>query len=153
MARLCAPSPWLSRQFLTTCGCYVKMSWGNCSVKVSSYGDFHDEQEGTAPATGGRGQVGTRHEGRGNRASLTRAWAENAHGSFPDRADRIRIATVDSARSLIAILLVLELGDIQRFPSAKHLASYFGLTPRVRATADGVRLGRAREPDAVLEYC
>jgi hypothetical protein len=28
------------------CRCYVKMSWGNCSVRVSSpYGDLHDEPE------------------------------------------------------------------------------------------------------------
>jgi len=32
-------------------------------------------------------------------------------------------------------VLVLELGDIHRFPTAKHLASYIGLTPRVRASA------------------
>src|SRR5437588_11038189 len=32
------------------CYCYIEMSWGNCSVKVSSpYGDFHDEPEGVAP--------------------------------------------------------------------------------------------------------
>jgi transposase len=40
-----------------------------------------------------------------------------------------------------AILLVLELGDVARFPSAKHLASSVGLTPRVRASADRIRLG------------
>ena len=38
-------------------------------------------------------------------------------------------------------MLVLELGDIHRFPTAKHLASYIGLTPRVRASADRVRSG------------
>jgi hypothetical protein len=33
-----------------TCYCYIKMSWGNCSVKMSSpYGDFHDEPQGVAP--------------------------------------------------------------------------------------------------------
>src|SRR2546427_10727851 len=32
----------------------MKMSWGNCSVKMSSpYGDFHDEREGTAPGRPG----------------------------------------------------------------------------------------------------
>jgi len=40
-----------------------------------------------------------------------------------------------------AILLVLELGDVQRVPSAKHLARYVGLTPTVRASADEVRAG------------
>jgi len=35
---------------LDRCRCYMKMSWGNCSVKVSCpHGDFHDEPEGIAP--------------------------------------------------------------------------------------------------------
>ena len=37
--------------------------------------------------------------------------------------------------------MVLELADIRRFPSAKHMASYIGLTPRVRASAGRVRVG------------
>lgn len=39
----------------------------------------------------------------------------------------------------MVILLVLELADIARFPSAKHVTSYIGLMPRVRASADRVR--------------
>src|SRR5262245_53148497 len=42
------------------CYCYIKMSWGNCSVKMSSpHGDIHDEPEGVAP-----GGVGHRRAGR-----------------------------------------------------------------------------------------
>jgi transposase len=44
-------------------------------------------------------------------------------------------------RTFIAIVLVLEPGDIQRSPTAKHLASYIGLTPRVRLSAVRVRTG------------
>src|SRR5439155_10958015 len=48
--RLYAPPPGVSRSRSACCCCYMKMSWGNCSVKVSCpHGDFHDEQEGTAP--------------------------------------------------------------------------------------------------------
>jgi transposase len=36
---------------------------------------------------------------------------------------------------------VLELGDIQRFASAKRVASDVGLTPRVRGSAGRVRAG------------
>lgn len=52
-----------------------------------------------------------------------------------------RLMTLPGIGPFTAILLVLELGDVHRFPSAKHLASYVGLTPRVRASADRIRLG------------
>jgi len=52
-----------------------------------------------------------------------------------------RLLTIPGIGPFLAILLVLELGDVQRFPSAKHLASYIGLTPRIRASADRVRSG------------
>lgn len=54
---------------------------------------------------------------------------------------------------LIAIILVLELGNVQRFPSAKHLASYVGLTPRVRASGDRLRTGHiSKEGNAILRW-
>src|SRR5215472_15242202 len=45
------------------CYCYMKMSWGNCSVKMSSpYGDFHDEPEGSAPRRSGHRGLGRPHQ-------------------------------------------------------------------------------------------
>src|SRR5262245_6292136 len=41
-----------------------------------------------------------------------------------------RLATIPGIGPFIAIVLVLELGDIHRFASAKRVASYVGLTPR-----------------------
>jgi transposase len=41
----------------------------------------------------------------------------------------------------IALLVVAELGDVTRFPSARHVASWAGLTPRVRNSGDRIRLG------------
>ena len=41
----------------------------------------------------------------------------------------------------IALLVVAEVGDVSRFPSARHLASFAGLTPRVRNSGERVRLG------------
>jgi transposase len=53
----------------------------------------------------------------------------------------------------IAIVLILELGDIRRFPTAKHLASYIGLTPRVRAGADRLRTGHiSKEGNRLLRW-
>ncbi len=36
-----------------------------------------------------------------------------------------------------AVGLLLNIGDIERFPSAKHLASYFGLHPALKQSGDG----------------
>jgi transposase len=41
----------------------------------------------------------------------------------------------------IALLVVAEVGDITRFPSARQLASFAGLTPHVRNSGERVRLG------------
>ena len=64
-----------------------------------------------------------------------------------------QLLTIPGIGSFIAIVLVLELGDIQRFPTAKHLASYIGLTPRVRASADRVRSGHiSKEGNRLLRW-
>ncbi len=47
---------------------------------------------------------------------------------------------------ILAATGVLEIGEIGRFASAEHLASYAGTTPRVHASGDRVRYGRTR-PD------
>ena len=47
---------------------------------------------------------------------------------------------------ILAATIALEIGEIERFPSASHLASYAGTTPRVHASGDRVRYGRTR-PD------
>jgi transposase len=52
-----------------------------------------------------------------------------------------RLMTIPGIGPFIAIVLVLELGDIHRFATAKRVASYVGLTPRVRGSAGRVRAG------------
>lgn len=64
-----------------------------------------------------------------------------------------RLATIPGIGPFTAILVVLELADIHRFPSAKHMASYIGLTPRVRASADRVRVGHiSKEGNRLLRW-
>src|SRR4029450_11552812 len=47
------------KRSLGRCYCYIKMSWGNCSVKMSSpHGDIYDEPEGVAPRWPGPGRRG-----------------------------------------------------------------------------------------------
>jgi transposase len=47
---------------------------------------------------------------------------------------------------ILAAVIALEVGDVHRFPSAMHLASYSGTTPRVHSSGDKTRYGRLR-PD------
>jgi transposase len=54
-----------------------------------------------------------------------------------------------------AVGLILEIGAIERFPSAKHLASFFGLHPTLKSSGDGlafVRMSKKgrREPRLIL---
>src|ERR1700757_4028404 len=66
----------------------MKMSWGNCSVKVSwPYGDFHDEPEGVAPRGPGPGRPGGKDHQPGRRrrvapdhAAISAAQAAGARG-------------------------------------------------------------------------
>ena len=45
---------------------------------------------------------------------------------------------------VILAAIALEIGEVQRFPSAMHLASYSGTTPRVHASGGKVRYGLLR---------
>ena len=57
-----------------------------------------------------------------------------------------RLMTAPGVAEILATTILLEVGDVARFPSAEHLASYAGTTPRVKASGDKVRYGRLR-PD------
>lgn len=43
---------------------------------------------------------------------------------------------------ILSATIFLEIGDVKRFPSAQHLASYSGLIPTVHASGGKMRLGR-----------
>jgi len=47
---------------------------------------------------------------------------------------------------ILAATMALEIGDLTRFPSAEHLASYAGTTPRVHSSGGRIRSGPTR-PD------
>lgn len=47
-----------------------------------------------------------------------------------------KLMSVAGISSVIATAVIASIGDISRFPSPEHLASYFGLTPRVRQSGD-----------------
>src|SRR5262249_18920654 len=55
---------------------------------------------------------------------------------------RVRVLTrIPGVGSFIALLVIAEVGDVGRFPSARHVASFAGLTPRVRNAGERIRLG------------
>jgi transposase len=62
-----------------------------------------------------------------------------------------RLMTVPGIGLTIATALVAFVGDMRRFPSARHLASYLGLTPREYSSGLRQRLGRiSKRGDAYL---
>lgn len=57
-----------------------------------------------------------------------------------------RLKSLPGVGVVLAATMALEIGDVARFPSAQHLASYAGTTPRVHSSGDHTRYGRTR-PD------
>jgi len=53
-----------------------------------------------------------------------------------------RLRTIPGVGLLTGTALVAFVGDVQRFPSGRHLASYLGLTPREHSSGAVRRLGR-----------
>jgi transposase len=55
------------------------------------------------------------------------------------------LQTLPGVGFILAILILLEVGEVSRFPAASPLASYAGTTPRANASGDRVRYGRLRQ--------
>lgn len=55
------------------------------------------------------------------------------------------LKTMPGVGTILAIVMALEVGDVGRFPSAGHFASYSGTVPRVQASGGKVRYGRLRQ--------
>lgn len=52
------------------------------------------------------------------------------------------LCSVDGVGVITAMIYLLELGDVRRFRTGKHLGAYIGLTPSQYSSADHVRMGR-----------
>jgi transposase len=55
-------------------------------------------------------------------------------------ADLLR--TLPCVGKILSMVMLLEIGRVERFPSAAHLASYAGLVPRVRSSGGHTRMGQ-----------
>jgi len=68
------------------------------------------------------------------------------HALVRETPEMQRLMTLPGIGLILCVVIVLEAGDIHRFPSAQHFASYAGVTPRVHQSGDKLRYGRLR-PD------
>ncbi len=65
---------------------------------------------------------------------------------FRETEEHRLLLSIPGVGPILAVVIAVEIGDIDRFPSAPRLASYAGTTPRVHSSGGKTRLGRLR-PD------
>jgi transposase len=75
------------------------------------------------------------------RAEATRADAEVQAAAATDPI-ATALQQIPGIGVVLSLMIRAEVGDIRRFPTAGHVASYAGLVPRVEASAGHVRHGR-----------
>ncbi|MCI0655733.1 MAG: IS110 family transposase [Acidobacteria bacterium] len=66
--------------------------------------------------------------------------------AFGGSAELERIMSLPGVGFILGTVILLEVGDVGRFPTSEHLASYAGTTPRVHSSGGKTRFGRLR-PD------
>jgi transposase len=68
--------------------------------------------------------------------------------------DRVEVLTqIRGVGRYTAMLIIAEVGDVERFPSARHLCAWAGLTPTVRSSDGKARLGHiSRQGSPALRW-
>ena len=56
------------------------------------------------------------------------------------------LKTIPGVGSVLAVVIAMEVGEIERFPRAESLASYAGTVPRIKESGGRIRFGKVR-PD------
>jgi transposase IS116/IS110/IS902 family protein len=88
--------------------------------------------------------------GPNNTSPSRRPWNANCSRSAPapsiggSRPALTRLMTLPGVGFVLGLVILLEVGDVHRFPDAPHLAAYAGTTPRVDSSGGKVRFGRSR---------
>ena len=79
---------------------------------------------------------------------------ENLRHTLGELPALARLMTVPGFGLLTAAAFLAEVGNVDRFPRARHLVSYLGLAPRVRASGGHVRTGSLTKegPPLVRSY-
>lgn len=73
-----------------------------------------------------------------------RAFETRMQQVFAESPALRRLTSLPGVGKILGLVILLEVGDARRFPTAAHLASYAGTTPRVHATGGKTRLGHVR---------
>jgi len=71
---------------------------------------------------------------------------DRMHQVFDEGAELKLLMTMPGVGFILGLVILLELGDVRRFPDAVHLAGYAGVTARVTASGGKTRFGPLR-PD------
>jgi len=58
------------------------------------------------------------------------------------RVEADLLNTLPCVGKILSMVLMLEIGKVDRFPTQEHLASYAGLVPRVRSSGGHTRMGQ-----------
>jgi transposase len=68
--------------------------------------------------------------------------------------DRVRLlCQIHGIGRYTAMLIIAEIGDVRRFPTARHLCAWAGLTPTVRSSDGKARLGHiSRQGSSILRW-
>jgi len=64
---------------------------------------------------------------------------------FAPSSELALVMSLPGVGFILGIVILLEIGNIERFASAEHLASYSGTTPRVHASGGKVHYGQVRQ--------
>ncbi len=64
---------------------------------------------------------------------------------FSETAELELVMSLPGVGFILGVVIVLEVGDVRRFPTASHLASYAGTTPRVHSSGGKTRYGQVRD--------
>jgi transposase len=72
------------------------------------------------------------------------AFEKRMHEVFEENPDLALLKTLPGVGFILGMVLLLELGDVNRFASNEHMASYGGTTPRVHSSGGKTRFGQLR---------
>jgi len=64
---------------------------------------------------------------------------------FAPSAELALVMSLPAVGFILGIVILLEIGDVNRFASAEHLASYAGTVPRVHASGGKLHYGQVRQ--------